>query len=795
MDMHVCATMFVHGHSFGARVSGAVKKALSSCDDFVNEACSSVLVQNHSDVPLNTVADQFVAARGSLRVEVSLRPFAFTVRRGGRMLLRSAGLWAVDGTVHDQFIQFTEGVVARENRAPAERALNAVVVWREQTSVRLSVGLYGGRAARLLIELHEGEQIQLELEAEGEPLRLAFDWDRRSGERLVGLGLRHNTSFDQAGRNIQLGADRRYTGPDCPPEMLAEGGIPQGDCAPVPWLESSRGYAVWCQTDANGIRFDSEGDRISVSARANAGPLRLRLFCALTPAARLRAFCRLTGFPALLPEWAYGFWKSRDVYEHQDDVVDDYEGFRRHRIALDAIVLDSPWATQYNTWEFNPHQFPDAGAMVSKLRANGVRTVVWVTPWVNLDSRDGQIPPQPESERLHAEPASNYAPAAAAGHFVKDATGTEPYVGQWWMGTGSSVDFSSPAAERWWRESAKRLLELGVEGIKADDGEGYYIADDLRLADGRSGAQAAWALGGLQRECLQRALDEVHPGSGVLFGRSGWTGQHSVGLTWAGDQASDFWSLRVVVVAALSAACSGFSNFSHDVGGYLGHRLVERCPPELLIRWVQFGCFTPLMQAHGRMAQEPWNYGERVVDLYRGYVLLHEQLLPYVRAAARTAAQTGLPIIRPLCLSDPGDARGWSITDAYGYGPALWVAPVLDEGAREREVALPRGRWIETWSGQRVHGGGEVVAPTPLDRIPVWVRDGSIVVTHPPAHVAAGLGDVPPSQRPLVATLWGSPPLGQTTVRLADGTMIGWRRGEWTVRGNSAGRAIGFAYR
>ncbi len=148
-------------------------------------------------------------------------------------------------------------------------------------------------------------------------------------------------------------------------------------------------------------------------------PLRLWLFCARTPAARLRALCRLTGFPALLPEWGYGFWKSRDVHEHRDDVLDDLEGFRRYAIALDAIVIDSPWATQYNTWEFNPHQFPDAAGMIARLRAVGVRTVVWVTPWVNLDSRDGQIPPQPESERLYSRPAPNYSPAAAAGHFVR----------------------------------------------------------------------------------------------------------------------------------------------------------------------------------------------------------------------------------------------------------------------------------------------------------------------------------------------------------------------------------------
>src|ERR1700746_162013 len=125
--------------------------------------------------------------------------------------------------------------------------------------------------------------------------------------------------------------------------------------------------------------------------------------------------------------------------------MDDYEGFRRHEIPLDAIVIDSPWATQYNTWEFNPHQFPAAPGMIRLMRDDGVRTVVWVTPWVNLDSRDGQVPPQPGSERLHREPAPNYAKGAAAGRFVRDQD-ARPFVSEWWMGTGSPVDFTSFAA-------------------------------------------------------------------------------------------------------------------------------------------------------------------------------------------------------------------------------------------------------------------------------------------------------------------------------------------------------------
>jgi alpha-glucosidase (family GH31 glycosyl hydrolase) len=137
-------------------------------------------------------------------------------------------------------------------------------------------------------------------------------------------------------------------------------------------------------------------------------------------------------------------------------------------------------------------------------------------------------------------------------------------------------------------------------------------------------------------------------------------------------------------------------------------------------------------------------------------VLLHERLVPYVRAAAATAARCGLPVVRPLALLDPHDARGWAVADAYGYGPALRVAPLLEAGAREREVDLPRGDWIDFWTGAEIAGGREVLAPAPLGRIPVWVRRGALIVTYPAEHVAAGLGDTPEADRPLEATLWAS---------------------------------------
>jgi alpha-glucosidase (family GH31 glycosyl hydrolase) len=675
--------------------------------------------------------------------------------------------WAAAGRVQDHFIQLTEGVIAAEE-------------------LELRARVDKGAA----LHAHSHRHATATVEAPAGCLRIGVSWPARPGERFSGLGARHGLAFDQSGRSIVLGADRRYTGPDCPPELVEAGGIPQGDYAPAPWLISSAGYAVWLETYGAGARFDLGVDgRVEVSARADAGPLVLHVFAGGTPVAQLRRYLALTGRPGLLPEWAYGHWKSRDVYEHQSDVEDDWLGYRRNDLPLDAVVIDSPWETQYNTWEFNPHQFPDAPGLVRRMRADGVRTVVWVTPWMNIESIDGQRPPGPESQRLHAEPAPDYEPAERAGHFVHNADGST-FSARWWMGTGSPVDFTSPAADDWWRTLSRRALDLGVAGIKADDGEGYYFPPDVRFADGRSGAQAAWAYGALYRRSMQRALDDATGGDGVLFGRSGWTGQQAHGITWGGDQASDFWSLRTLVAATLTAAASGFSNWSHDVGGYLGERLTARCPKELLVRWLQFGCFTPLWQSHGRFEQEAWTYDEETLELYRRFLLLHERLVPYIRAAAATAARHGLPIVRPHALIERDSDDAWTTADAYGFGPALWVAPVLEAGARSRSVRLPRGEWIDFWTHERVEGGVVVEADAPLQRIPAWVRAGSLVVTYPEAHVARGLGDTPEGERPLEATLWGAPRLGRAAARLADGTRVDWRAGRWSV---DRDREIAFA--
>ena len=553
-------------------------------------------------------------------------------------------------------------------------------------------GAYRVGAVRAAPRPRGAEHLELDARASGGPLRLASSGRRTRASASRGWARATRCPSTRPAARVQLGADRPYTGPDCPPDMLELGGIPQGDYAPVPFLQSARLRAL-----ARDLRrrraFELGAARRGLDARRGrpAAAARVHRPDARRPAAPLPA--RSPACPRCCPSGATATGSratSTSTRTTPRTTSTATAGTASRSTRSSSTPRGRRSTTPGSPTPTSSRTSPGWSAVARGRRAHGrVGDAVG-------EPRVGRRPDPagPRLERLHREPAPNYAEGERAGHFVRGADG-EPFVARWWMGTGSPVDFTSPEADAWWRAQARRVLELGVEGIKADDGEGYYFPPDVRFADGRTRRRRALALRRpLPPLDAARARRGARPGAACSSGAAAGAGQQAIGMTWGGDQASDFWSLRTLVAATLTAAASGFSNWSHDVGGYLGERLVERCPKELLLRWVQFGCFTPLMQAHGRLEQEPWTYDPETLELYRGYVLLHELLVPYMRAAAATAARSGLPIIRPLALLDPGDPRGWAVADAFGFGPALWVAPVLEDGARERDVvaaARPTG--------------------------------------------------------------------------------------------------------
>ena len=428
---------------------------------------------------------------------------------------------------------------------------------------------------------------------------------------------RRRPRVHRAGLPARHARDRRH-----PAGRLRAGAVAAG----------SDGWAAWIET---------EGPRRAVRARRRrpccpsaAGPLRVHLFTHPTPFARLRAFLRLTGFPAVLPEWGYGHWKSRDVYPHQRDAEADYRGLPRARSAArrDRARLALGDAIQHVGVQPAPVPGRRGLRVAAARRRRADRRV-------GRAVGEPRVARRPVPARRGVRPAARRARAQLRAGDVRARRGRRAVRRA--LVDGHRLARRLHVARSPRSGGASRpsgVLSLGVEGIKADDGEGWYLPDDVRFADGRTGAEAAWGHGLLYRRSMQRALDEVHPGSGVLFGRPGWTGQQAVGVTWGGDQPSDFWSLRTLVAATLTAAASGFSNWSHDVGGYLGERLVVALPEGVA---AAVGAVRLLHAADAR-ARALRAGG---VDVRRG----DAGRLPGVRAAARAA--------RPVRARGGGDRR------------------------------------------------------------------------------------------------------------------------------------------
>ena len=392
-------------------------------------------------------------------------------------------------------------------------------------------------------------------------------------QRFIGLGARHGLHVDQAGRRLQLGADRAYTGPDCPPDMLDVGGIPQGDYAPVPWVicpaaagrPGSRTTATACASTL--------GDEVVLSTRAAAGPLQVHLFTHPTPAraaARVPAAHRAPA--ACCRSGPTGSGRAATSTATSATPRPIARRLSASTASRSTRSCSTPRGRRNTTRGSSTRTSSRTRAGTSRaLREDGVRTVVWVAPWVNLDSREGQYPPDDESARLHRRAGAELRAGAlrarrrrAARRALVDGHGLAGRLHQ------------RRRAEEWWREQAKRVLALGVEGIKADDGEGWYLPDEVRFADGTTGAQSAWGHGLCTgARCSARSTRCIRRRACCSAARAGRASRPS-GITWGGDQPSDFWSLRTLVAATLTAAASGSRNWSHDIGGYLGEKLVSR---------------------------------------------------------------------------------------------------------------------------------------------------------------------------------------------------------------------------
>lgn len=496
----------------------------------------------------------------------------------------------------------------------------------------------------------------------------------------------------------------------------------------VPFFCSTRGWGLFLNHPERIVYELGSPSAISGSVGVDAPYLDCFLIAGPELGLVLQRYTDLTGRPPLPPLWSFGVWLSRCMYRDRAEVEAIVARARAVGLPFDVVHLDPLWlkhrkAHRLDACDFvwDEDAFPDPAGFVRWLAERGVKLSLWENPYVWRDTE-------------------RFAEGAARGYFARTADGG-------WATSlenpeAAVVDFTNPAAVRWWQDLHRPLFELGVAAFKTDYGEG--LPPEAVLADGRSGRQAH----NLYPLLYNRAVFEAPraapargpaPGGGpevagagaVVFGRSGTAGSQRYPLLWSGDAQSTWDALAGALRSGLSLSLSGIAFWTHDVGGFWNPAGEDVRPdPELYVRWAQVGLLCSHTRFHGTTPREPWEYGPEALAIVRSFARLRYRLLPYLWQQAHAAHATGWPVVRPLVLHYPDDPLARIEETEFLLGPLLLVAPVLAP-VRQRWVYLPAGRWRDFWDGTPHEGPKRFLCPAPLERLPLFVAEDSVLPLAP----------------------------------------------------------------
>jgi alpha-D-xyloside xylohydrolase len=488
----------------------------------------------------------------------------------------------------------------------------------------------------------------------------------------------------------------------------------------------------------------------------------------------------LTGKAVMLPRWAYGFWQSRQRYETQDQLLDVVQQYRRRGLPLDNIVQD--WfywpEDKWGSHLFDRARYPDPKGMID--RVHDLHAQFMISVWPKF---------YPTTD--------NYKELAAHGHVYLGniRMGNRDWVGPGYLNTDYDP-YSAEARAIYWRQIRERLAVLGVDAWWMDATE-PDIHSNLSIEE-RKAVMTPTALG--PGAAFFNSFPLVHA-EGVFQGwrsfkpdvrsfiltRSGFAGSQRAGLAiWSGDVAARWDDLRNQISAGVNFSMSGIPNWTHDIGGFAVEERYSKQDPaaldewrELNLRWFQFGAFSPLFRSHGefphREIYEIAPAGSAMERSMEYYDRLRYRLLPYIYTLAADTWFADGTIMRGLVMDFPADRAMRDVNDEYLFGHALLVAPVTAFKARTRSVTLPAGAgWYDFYSGRAFAGGQTIEADAPYERIPLFVRAGSILPIGPSLHYAA---EKP--EDPIILNVYTGAD-GRFSLYEDDGTSLGYQNGAFT---------------
>lgn len=463
---------------------------------------------------------------------------------------------------------------------------------------------------------------------------------------------------------------------------------------PIPFFMSNRGYGMFMHTSAP-VTCDFGATYIGLN-KMFMGDENLDLFVFFgEPKDILDEYTDLVGKPGMPPLWSFGTWMSRITYFSEKEGYDVAANIRENKYPCDVIHFDTGWfdVDWQCDYKFSENRFQNPQQMLKDLRSQGFHVCLWQLPYFTPKNRYF-------SELIEKD------------MYVKNGNGELPY-------EDVVLDFSNPETVKWYQDKLAGLLNIGVSAIKVDFGEAAPL--NGIYASGKSG----WYEHNLYPVRYDMAVSEITKklhNENIMWARAAWAGSQRYPLHWGGDAATTNTGLLGTLRAGLSFGLSGFSFWSHDMGGF-----VKSTPEDLYCRWIPFGFLTSHTRAHGAPPTEPWLYdSKRVQDVFRKSAEMKYRLMPYVYAQAKECTEKGLPMLRALFVEFPDDPGAWKVDDEYLFGSQILVAPLLESGMTGRTVYLPEGKWIDYQTEKVYEGGWHRIEAGSLPII-MLVRDGSVL--------------------------------------------------------------------
>lgn len=463
---------------------------------------------------------------------------------------------------------------------------------------------------------------------------------------------------------------------------------------PIPFFMSNRGYGMFMHTSAP-VTCDFGATYIGLN-KMFMGDENLDLFVFFgEPKDILDEYTDLVGKPGMPPLWSFGTWMSRITYFSEKEGYDVAANIRKNKYPCDVIHFDTGWfdVDWQCDYKFSENRFQNPQQMLKDLRSQGFHVCLWQLPYFTPKKRYF-------SELIEKD------------MYVKNGNGELPY-------EDVVLDFSNPETVKWYQDKLAGLLNIGVSAIKVDFGEAAPL--NGIYASGKSG----WYEHNLYPVRYDMAVSEITKklhNENIMWARAAWAGSQRYPLHWGGDAATTNTGLLGTLRAGLSFGLSGFSFWSHDMGGF-----VKSTPEDLYCRWIPFGFLTSHTRAHGAPPTEPWLYdSKRVQDVFRKSAEMKYRLMPYVYAQAKECTEKGLPMLRALFVEFPDDPGAWKVDDEYLFGSQILVAPLLEFGMTGRTVYLPEGKWIDYQTEKVYEGGWHRIEAGSLPII-MLVRDGSVL--------------------------------------------------------------------